>query len=272
MVAAQSFFLPAREGARYCIYHEACHKPALGAVVYVPPFAEEMNKSRRMAAMQARRLAEAGFSVIQMDLLGCGDSSGDLIDADWDCWRQDICLATSWLRTRTAAPLWFWGMRLGALLAASSASLVDEPVNLVFWQPVVRGQQYLQQFLRLKLAGELLDGGGKAAMEKIRGDLASGLAVEVAGYGLSARLAGELVAQELTLPPNVDRVVWLEVSSRPTGELSPVAQRAIANWQALGRDVTSRILSGPAFWQTAEIEEAPELLTATVDALVTVAP
>ncbi len=46
---------------------EASGKPL---VVHVHAFAEEMNKSRRMAAMQSRALAAAGFAVLQIDLLG----------------------------------------------------------------------------------------------------------------------------------------------------------------------------------------------------------
>jgi alpha/beta superfamily hydrolase len=39
--------------------------------------AEELNKSRHVAAAQARAFAAAGYSVLQIDLYGCGDSSGD---------------------------------------------------------------------------------------------------------------------------------------------------------------------------------------------------
>ena len=49
-----------------------------------------MNKSRRMAALQARAFAEMGFGVLQIDLFGCGDSSGDFSDARWDIWKQDL--------------------------------------------------------------------------------------------------------------------------------------------------------------------------------------
>ncbi len=73
-----------------------------GAVVYVHPFAEEMNKSRRMAALQSRALAAAGFAVLQIDLLGCGDSSGDFGDASWDEWIDDVLLAVRWLRGQHA--------------------------------------------------------------------------------------------------------------------------------------------------------------------------
>jgi len=37
-----------------------------------------MNKSRRMAALQARVFAAMGFGVLQIDLFGCGDSRANL--------------------------------------------------------------------------------------------------------------------------------------------------------------------------------------------------
>ncbi len=52
-----------------------------------------MNKSRRMAALQARAFAAMGFGVLQIDLFGCGDSSGDFSDARWDIWKQDLAIA-----------------------------------------------------------------------------------------------------------------------------------------------------------------------------------
>ena len=67
-------------------------------MVYIHPFAEEMNKARRMAALQSRALAAAGFDVLQIDLLGCGDSSGDFGDATWNDWVNDVVHGCRWLR------------------------------------------------------------------------------------------------------------------------------------------------------------------------------
>ena len=98
-----AFYLPATTGQRFCLFHQPDGRRAWrGAVVYVHPFAEEMNRSRRMAALQARALAAAGFAVLQIDLHGCGDSSGDFGDASWEGWIEDVRLAAAWLRERSA--------------------------------------------------------------------------------------------------------------------------------------------------------------------------
>ena len=263
----EAFFLPAQDGQRFCLFHAARATHPLGAVLYVHPFAEEMNKSRRMAALQARALADAGYAVLQIDLLGCGDSSGDFGAASWEAWIDDIGLACRWLQRRTSAPLWLWGLRAGCLLAAAAARRIDAPCRLLFWQPSVNGKLVLQQFLRLKLAGNLLSGDGKSAMDAMRNDLAAGRTIEVAGYALSPALAMGL--EHATLAPTAlaARLEWLEVSGREGAEVSAGAIANQTRWEQAGVAVRCELVNGPAFWQTTEIEEAPELVRATLAAL-----
>src|SRR5438105_15187960 len=119
-VRPEVFFLPRSVGKRLCIYHPPAGQ-VRGALVYVHPLAEEMNKSRRMAALQSRALAEAGYAVLQIDLLGCGDSSGDFSDATWQAWVSDVVQACHWVHARARAPLWLWGVRVGCLVIAEAA-------------------------------------------------------------------------------------------------------------------------------------------------------
>ena len=162
----EAFFLPSAAGQRFALLYTP--EPATkqrGAVVYVHPFGEELNKSRRMAALQARAMASAGYSVLQIDLLGCGDSTGDFGDATWEAWLADVRLACAWLQERTAAPLWLWGLRSGCLLVNEAAQRMPTPVKLLLWQPVLSGKQFLQQFLRLKVAAEMLASDGKGVTQ-----------------------------------------------------------------------------------------------------------
>jgi exosortase A-associated hydrolase 2 len=261
----QTFFLPAGHGQRFCLYHAARQKNARAAVIYLHPFAEEMNKSRRMAALQARAMADAGFDVLQIDLLGCGDSSGDFADATWQAWQDDVQLAYRWLRTQSQAPLTLWGLRAGALLAATAAVNLPEATNFIFWQPVVSGKQHWQQFMRLKMAGELASGQAKGITEQLRQQVAAGQTVEIAGYSVSPGLADGLEKAQMqpaALPPG--QVSWLELSTREGASLTPVAQKNIEQWQAAGFNVNAQVVQGPAFWQTTEIEDALALTAATL--------
>ena len=278
----EAFFLPSPSpagGQRFCIYHRAEGNSVRGQVLYVHPFAEEVNKSRRMAAMQARALATAGYAVLQIDLLGCGDSSGDFGDATWSAWVEDVLAAHQWLRSQPApgegagagsnepVPLWLWGLRAGCLLAVAAARKLPEPCHFLFWAPSLAGKPLLQQFLRLKLAGDMLAGNAKGVMDGMRTELAAGNAVEVAGYAINPDLASGLEQANLNPPAASARVEWLELSTRNPAALTHVTVQAQARWQQAGHTVHSHLVIGPSFWQTAELEDAPALISATIAAI-----
>ena len=263
-----AFYLPTASGQRFCLVHEPDVQIARrGAIVYVHPFAEEMNKSRRMAALQAKAMAAAGYVVLQIDLHGCGDSSGDFGDASWASWVDDVCLAYAWLQERGESDVWLWGLRTGCLLACAAAARIEAPGKLLLWQPVLSGKQYLQQFLRMKMASEMLGGESKGAMDRLRERLAQGEAIEIAGYQLAPNLESGLEKAELTLPEQVQRIEWFELSGKPEAGLSPAASARIEKWQAAGARVRGQAVIGPPFWQTAEIAESAALIDASVLAL-----
>lgn len=145
-------------------------------------------------------------------------------------------------------------------------------MNLLLWQPTGQGKTALQQFLRLKAAAELLDGGGKGATEALKRELAEGRTVEVAGYRIHPELARGLEAATLTPPPaRGARLVWLEVATAPAAgtepTLLPASRMAIEQWRSAGWQVDAAAVPGPAFWQTTEIEDAPALLARSTQAL-----
>ncbi|MDB5850135.1 MAG: hydrolase 2, exosortase system-associated [Rhodoferax sp.] len=266
-VQPKPFFLDTPGGQRFCQLHAATQTVARGHVVCVHAFAEEMNKSRRMVALQARALCAAGFDVLLIDLQGCGDSAGDFGDATWQGWVDDVMAATAWMAARGPTPLWIWGLRAGCLVAVEASRQMANPCKLVFWAPTPSGKSLLQQFLRLKAAGDMLGGQAKTIMDGLRQQLAEGQAVEVAGYSVSAALANGLERATLDPVVHVSGIEWLELSTRADASLTPVASKTMAQWQQAGVPVRARIVSGPSFWQTTEIEEAPELIEATVAAL-----
>ena len=254
---AEPFFLKADGGQRFCLYHPSAG-PARGALLYVHPFAEEMNRARRMAALQARAFAATGHAVLQIDLAGCGDSSGDFGGARWESWKADLALAAAWLRERTDTPLRLWGLRLGALLALDYARTAAHPVaGMLLWQPVLKGSTYLTQFLRLRLAGALLaDGDAGGGTAQLRAALLAGEALEIAGYDLDPRLAAALDALD---PLDAFRpacpVDWIEAVTQAGAEPSPGAARAAAAWRGAGVDLRLHPVHSAPFWTTTEITE-----------------
>jgi len=262
-----AFFLQLGQGSRFCVLHKPLDVARTrGAILFVHPFAEEMNKSRRMVAVQSRAFAAAGWTVLQVDLLGCGDSAGDFSDATWQLWTQDVVAATQWLRTTTGHEPVLWGLRSGCLLITEAAQSLDGSLALILWQPVLSGKQFLQQFLRLKVANQITaeDPSERSGTQQLRTQLIEGIAIEVAGYTLAPALALPMEAAGLELQERPTRVAWLEVGASTDEELSPAARLRIEAWQQAGHSVEARVVNGPRFWQTLEISECPALVDTTI--------
>ena len=313
---ATPFFLPTVRGQRFCLLHGGRHVSGVpvASILYIPPFAEELNRSRRMVALQCRALADAGFEVLQLDLGGCGDSAGHFADATWAGWVADVLAARDWLmarqqpRTQTStanasapgapsADLWLWGLRAGCLLAADvvrqlsghhSHKLADgaaHPANLLFWQPVTQGTLHLAQFLRLKVATDLVRGEGAGAgatapggetanIERLkpRQLLADGQPVEIGGYEVSSALAAGLEAAHLDDLPAGSRLVCVEFAAEAgdgsqAAAVSPAMASQMARWQLQGVTADSQVVTGAAFWQTQEVEVVMGAIDHTVKQL-----
>lgn len=264
---ALPFFLNAEQGERFCIYHHPnSAKECLGAFIYIHPFAEEMNKSRRMVAMQSRALSDMGYAVLQLDLFGCGDSSGEFADARWETWIADLAAAEKWLSERTSAGISLWGLRLGALLALDYARRTPGKIDgVILWQPIVNTVTYLTQFLRLRLANEISANHNKmnSGTKSLLNDLAMGKIIEIAGYELAPALAFAINnLRSIELAVKNCPVHWFEIVSESPLTLPPAAENLRHSWRQQGSDVRVHLVPGVPFWSTPEISVCPGLLAA----------
>jgi len=258
------FFLDSPRGPLFCLSLMPTGVEPKCGVLYLHPFAEEMHKSRRMAALQARALAAQGYLVLQIDLTGCGDSAGDFGDASWQAWREDAQLGYDWLKAKTAQPITLWGLRTGATLAVDVARDWPDIERLLLWQPVTSGDQFLNQFLRIKLASEMLaDGQAQSGTKSLRAQLEKGEGVEVGGNMLAPAMAKELGAIKLADMRPACPVYWLEVGTQTSEQVMPASQRIVDAWRETNPNVATETVMGDPFWVTQEITECPVLLEAT---------
>jgi exosortase A-associated hydrolase 2 len=210
--SVEPFFL----GERFCLYRFPNSVPCRGAVLYVHPFAEEMNKARRMATLQALAFARAGLAVLAIDLYGCGDSAGDFADARWEIWKHDLAAAAAWLRARGHTSIKLWGLRLGAALAIEfAADFRQRFAGFVLWQPVLNGELFLTQFLRLRTAADMISKNAKTGVTELKRALYAGEALEIAGYELSPELARALDRIDLSKTRPNAPVDWFEITTVP---------------------------------------------------------
>jgi len=237
---------------------------ARGAVLHVPAFAEEMNKSRRAVANAARELAVKGWQVLVFDLHGTGDSSGEFGNASWAGWLADTRAACDWLRQRTGSEPVLWGLRAGCLLI--SEVLGDLPTReLIYWQPLIAGDTALTQMLRLRtMASTTNTGAQKETTRTLVEALERGDTLEVAGYDLPPSIALPLRAARLRSEVHAQRrIAWMEIAIGDPPACSPVSAKRIEEISSQGAQVTATVVAGLPFWSTVEIDEAPQLVAAT---------
>jgi exosortase A-associated hydrolase 2 len=237
------------------------------AAVFVPPFTEEMNKSRRVMTLAARALAESGVASLIVDLYGTGDSAGDFSDARWEIWRSDIACACGWLASREYGPIHLIGLRMGALLALDATAAIPVVERAVLWQPVLAGDAWVAQFLRTDVVARMMaQADTRATTDTLRARLRDGEAIEVAGYTLAPALVQALESRKLEslVPDRPLRVDWLDVLLDRDRAPSPAGERVRHAWVERGLSVSYQSVCGPPFWSSVEIAEAPELVEATV--------
>lgn len=264
----EPFFLDGAAGPLFAVHYRS---EATGArrrgIVYLPPFAEEMNRARRMAALQARALAASGCSVLLLDPFGTGDSGGDFRDARWEIWQDDVARAVAWLRARDCDTVTLLGLRLGALLALECAASRPQTIErVILWQPVLRGEQMMTQFLRLRLAADLAatrTGGENTAA--LRRQLAEGSQIEIAGYTLNHALVAaidglKLAELGLRCPVPID---WIEIGGTTDRAPSPAHQQIVARWSQSEVKFALHRAVGEPFWALQETTLAPSAIALT---------
>lgn len=264
---ALPFFFNVDPGTRFCLYYPPNPGlPARGAILYVHPFAEEMNRSRRMAAQQSRAFAAMGYAVLQMDLFGCGDSCGEFSSGRWEQWKRDLTVAAEWLAERTSGqPLHLWGVRLGGLLALDFAA-TRKVESIILWQPFMNGRTCINQFLRLRLAAGTDHGAPLAprSTSALRAELVIRGRLEVAGYELdSTMVKGIDACDAVNIRPLPCDVHWFASGARAARKLAAGTARLARHWTPLGVTLHFHAVDGAPFWAINDVAECPALLAAT---------
>lgn len=257
-------FLAGQNGPLYADFRRPAAAPR-ASVLIIPPFAEELNKCRRMLALTAEALREAGVASLLLDLYGTGDSGGDFGDARWEIWLADLDVGAAYLAAQGCPVDSVLAVRSGALLAGAwIAGAAPALKRLVLWQAVSSGENYLSQFLRLRAMAAKL-AGREEPVKQLKAQLSEGQTLEIAGYALAPALADRLEKARLAdCPPQGIYTHLFEIGE----EFSPAGDKLAAAWRAAGVGVQTAPLPGESFWATQEIGLAPALIDASVAAMV----
>lgn len=238
------------------------------AAIFVPPFAEEANRSRRTWALLGRCLSAHGVTTLLPDLGGTGESAGEFVHARWEDWLTDLETTLDQARRDGMRRCVLVGLRLGATLAVEFVrrSAAPEVCSLILWQPVAQGRQFVNQFLRVKLAAGLRSAGAeRLTTADLRKQLEAAGVLEVAGYALAPELVAAVDGIDLATqpPPAAVSVDWIDIVSGEAAQLTPGSARVLDAWQRAGAHVRGQALRGEAFWSLQEVTIVPPLIDLT---------
>lgn len=255
------FFLQSVAGKLFAILHQPSRKRTDQAVIIIPPFAEEMNRSRKTFSLLGQHLAKNGISTFVLDLYGTGDSEGEFSDARWSTWVSDIECSTEWLSSHGYKNISILGLRLGALLATdmlqNSKYAFD---NIIFWQAAHSGQNMMSQFLRISFTGS----NSKSMNEQLN----SGSMVEIAGYQLTPALYDDIINIKLQLSQISSPITWLEIPPNDNMGLSHKSQTILNDHKTGGGRINTEIVKTPQFWTLFDAKADNALFDKTLTALV----
>ncbi|MFA5631095.1 MAG: hydrolase 2, exosortase A system-associated [Porticoccaceae bacterium] len=239
-------------------------------ILYLPPFAEEMNRCRSLVAEQARRFARKGFSVAILDFYGTGESAGHLADANLEIWRNNIAQLMELLLERHQQSVYLWGCRLGALLAMDFLRVKPGTTRkLLLWQPVASGSAFVTQLLRQRTASLMKNSERAETTADMKLRLAAGQTLDVAGYRLGGELMTALDQLEMTSlfdgadPAHAPAIFWLEHTPDPASGIGSRSARALAHLERSGAQVASHTFTGDPVWLLHKRGNCDDLLAKT---------
>ena len=233
------FFFGSSKEPLYGVYHPPrAHTSRPTAVVLCYPLWQEYMRAHRAFRQLAMLLSKAGFPVLRFDYFGTGDSAGESDAGDVSRWTHDISTAIDELKdTAGVSKVSLVGLRVGASLAASVATVRKDLDRIILWDPVVGGKAYVEKMVVTEQAD-----GGEHRDETLG-------TIGIKGFPLTSRMRDGLEGidlQRLSTPAS-GRMIMTVSSERPefvafrdalTGRRVAMTYRHIpsaGNWDEIDR-------------------------------------
>lgn len=144
-------FFGSRQQQLFGMYHPANSRNSMShGVLLCPPVGQEHLRTYMAFRQLAIQLSSLGFDVLKFDYYGVGDSAGESEQGSIDVWIGDVKRAYQELKDMSGLQsVSIVGLRLGAALAAKAVSTGLKVKNLVLWDPVVKGHEYIRELREL---------------------------------------------------------------------------------------------------------------------------
>ena len=136
----------------YGVYHSPqSRKPRSCGIVLCYPIEYEHYYLHRAYLQLAIRLIKNGFHVLRFDYYGFGDSAGESKNGSIAEWISNIETAIEEIRNLgNIKSVSLIGYRLGATLVAMLSMKRSDINNILLWDPIVNGSDYLEELLQFQ--------------------------------------------------------------------------------------------------------------------------
>lgn len=248
-------------------YHRPDEAPSR-AVVMCHPMGEEKLWAHRVFVSLARELAAAGFAVLRFDFRGEGDSSREFDESDLETRIEDTHLAIETVRAwnPSVTNITLLGLRMGALVAAVTATRRYDVSRLVLWDSILDGAAHMQTVLRVNLMYQMaVHRRVIETRDLLASRLANGGTVNIEGYELGGRLFRQVSDFRLAdvLPHYSGRTLLVQIDpaeATPKPELQALATH---------ERIQVALVKEEPFWREIKTyyQQAPELARITLDGL-----
>lgn len=191
------------------------------AVLVCYPIAGEYMRAHRAFRQLTNLVTRQGGHVLRFDYSGVGDSWGDAEDGRLDRWLQDIRAAIEELRILSSAEeVRIVGLRFGGTMAALAANELPEVDQVVLWDPIVRGDAYVEKMeaTHREEQAERGAGSGVAGTIGVHGfGVAEPLRHEIAGVSLLDWTPRDGLRTDLVV--SSEAAAWLELRDHLDGAM-----------------------------------------------------
>lgn len=224
-------------------------------VLIAQPFTEECILMHRALYNLNRELNHAGLPVCRFDLYGQGDSEGDFKDANLNTWKVNLIDAYNYFKRKLRlTEVVFCGFRFGATLTMSVANEFESEDKFILVDPIIKGQQYIDNVLRTNLSYQMVTYGKvNVTRETLIKQLNDGEYVNIDGYLLNGEMynqIGNLNLQDIT--HNNINVLVLNYSKNLSSYPGSL-KRYCDYLRSQNCNVKSQTLPDPTSWKASEL-------------------
>tara|TARA_R110002049_G_scaffold147342_1_gene310155 strand:+ start:124754 stop:125497 length:744 start_codon:yes stop_codon:yes gene_type:complete len=237
------------------------------AVILVPPFAEEMNRSKKMYVLCARLLANAGIHSLCFDFAGTGDSYGEWGDFDYSDWKQNLIDVYQFAK-KFASNISLITMRDGGLISLNLVKQNDINIDkCVLWDPIDSGEVLIRQLIRMKIANAMAGDLKKITTREVLDEIDKSGFLEVGGYHVSSDLIAAIKAEKIA--EGIESVLgstelhWMTTGKSNGNNALPICLSRLNLADNALEQLKVHSVNDVRFWMQQEVTISPFLLRQT---------